>query len=93
MENHVMASGATNIIPQISLEILYAIANGNRFQKVQKKKFSPKISEMFFPLFIGYFKYIFLFQKIVIIIFFNIVFLNLLPSKVFTCNKSVCQEF
>lgn len=59
MENHVMASGATNIIPQISLEILYAIANGNRFQKVYQM---DKISKCFFPLFIGFFL-LFLFQK------------------------------
>jgi hypothetical protein len=42
-----MASGATNIIPQISLEILYAIANGNRFQKVQKKVFSENFRNVF----------------------------------------------
>jgi len=47
-----MASGATNIIPQISLEILYAIANGNRFQKVYQ---NGQNFEMFFPLFIGFF--------------------------------------
>jgi uncharacterized membrane protein YadS len=66
-----MASGATNIIPQILLEILYSIANGNRFQKVSPKR---QNFEMFFPLFIGFFISIVLFQKIVIIIFFNIVF-------------------
>lgn len=48
MENHVMASGATNIIPQISLEIVYAIANGNRFQKVYSFKKCDKISKCFF---------------------------------------------
>jgi hypothetical protein len=49
-----MASGATNIIPQILLEILYSIANGNRFQKVSPKR---QNFEMFFPLFIGFFIY------------------------------------
>jgi hypothetical protein len=68
-----MASGATNIIPQISLEILYAIANGNRFQKVVLIVNNVTKFRNVFSIIYSFF-YIILFQKIVIIIFFYIVF-------------------